>query len=229
MAIAFVAAADLGNSTATSRTISYTCGSGSNRLLIVTVQGDLTTDDITSVTYNGVAMTQINKTLGARWMYMYYLLNPASGANNVVATFGSSHFIGLLGADYTGVAQSGQPDASTINTYSYDGYDTTTALTTVAANAWCVIYITGIGGAPPAVFANGNCTRRTYDAANLYGGFFDSGPVVTPGSNSTTQSWNAGSLSAVLMASFAPASTFTWQDLVPMSEPIRDTIGVVAY
>ena len=79
-------AADGGNNggSTTSLTYSYTVGTNSNRLLLVNLMGDVSVDDISSVTYAGVPMTLVNKvqTPSDRWHYLYYLLSPSSGTNN---------------------------------------------------------------------------------------------------------------------------------------------------
>src|SRR6266550_1285190 len=112
MAIAFVAAADLGNNGGGGAyTVSYTVGAGSDRLLVVALVGAVVpTDNITGVTYAGVSMTLINKRIPStgRCSYLFYLLNPASGANNIVVTNSSNEFIIPQAADYTGVKGNSQ-------------------------------------------------------------------------------------------------------------------------
>ena len=108
-------AADGGNNggSTTSLTYSYTVGTNSNRLLLVNVVGDPSADDISSVTYAGAPMTLIKKvqTPSDRWHYLYYLLAPASGTNNVVITAASSHYLISEATSWYNVAQSGQPRA----------------------------------------------------------------------------------------------------------------------
>lgn len=212
-AIAFVAAADggnNGNSTA-SLTYSYTTGAGSNRLLLTCITGDTAADDISSVTYNGVAMTQIAKVLppANRWSYFYYLLAPASGAHNLVITFGSIHFIISGSADYSGVKQSAQPDASTTNTGSPVGpADLATSLTTSANNSWVTMCGGGFSGSQ-AQLAGTGATRRAVDGSFGTWGLFDSNAVVTPaGSYSIGWHYAAGVAGqSSIVASFAPAVT----------------------
>src|SRR5208283_5259003 len=90
-------AADGGNNggSTTSLTYSYTVGTNSNRLLLVNLIGDPSADDISSATYAGASMTLITKvrTPAGRWHYLYYLLGPTSGTNNVVITAASSHYL----------------------------------------------------------------------------------------------------------------------------------------
>lgn len=66
---------------------SHTVGTaGSLRCLVATVFIQNDGDAITSMTYAGVNMTQYAKlAVGADYIYIYYLTNPATGANNVSA------------------------------------------------------------------------------------------------------------------------------------------------
>src|SRR3954468_16022523 len=106
MAVAFDAATDGGDKGGanSSKTFSHSCA-GSDRCLIVTALGDQTNDLITGVTYNGVAMTLAAKRppTGDRWLYLFYLLNPASGSNSVVVTASGTTYILTGAASYTGV------------------------------------------------------------------------------------------------------------------------------
>lgn len=171
MAIAFVAAADLDNNGGSNNSLSanYTCGSGQNRLLVVCINGDSTLDDITGVTYAGTSMTFAVKNLTAgidRHQYIYFLLNPASGTNSVVVSCTNTHYLLAGAADYTGVAQSGQPDATTTNAAaSSTNTSLTTSITTIANNSWAILmetdYDLNSDNLPPA--ASTGATRRAFD------------------------------------------------------------------
>jgi hypothetical protein len=167
--------------------------------LVVGVLGDTTTDDVTGVTYAGNAMTFGTKLAsggtGNRWAYLYYQLNPASGANNVVVSASSSHYLGAGAADYTGIKLSAQPDA-TMTPHAGSGPLTTltSSITTVANNSWAILLENGFSGgnAPPT--AGTGVTRRAFDAA--FGGWalFDSNGLITPaGSYSMTTNRSPGS------------------------------------
>jgi hypothetical protein len=208
--IAFVNAADLGrNLGVTSVTASYTCGSGSNRLLVVGVLGDAT-DFITGVTYAGASMTLINKQQAGtqRWSYLFYKLNPASGANNVVVSASSSTDIYAGAADYTGVKSSGQPDASTTNSLPTSVTSLTTSITTVTNNDWVIFLENGYSGGTFAPIAGAGDTIRVSDATDGAWGIFDSNGVVTPaGSYSVTTTRSPQSNNGVghLVAAFQHA------------------------
>lgn len=93
---------DLGSSTqkaftanASSYTTSHTVPSGTNLLLVGHSSGVGSTGrTITSITWNGTAMTQaagINRSSGTQALvYFYYLLSPAAGTFNIVATYSST-------------------------------------------------------------------------------------------------------------------------------------------
>lgn len=121
-----------------SGTWSHTC-TGSNLFLFVSTVGSVGVDDVTSVTYNGVAMTKIASalTVGDRYSTGWYLTNPATGANNVVM---SSFGVGAAGCStsYTGVAQTSPIESST--TAVFTGQTTgTTSLTSANANNWALM------------------------------------------------------------------------------------------
>jgi hypothetical protein len=99
VAMATRAIADLASSTggpidnATTSTWSHTCA-GTNRALIVSVVSQPGAGLVTGVTYAGVAMTalcetQYNTNTTAKHD-LYGLVNPATGANNVVVTFNTN-------------------------------------------------------------------------------------------------------------------------------------------
>lgn len=201
-------AKDLGNSGggSSSFTASYTVGSGSNRLLVVAVAGDSSTDKITGVTFNGTSMTLANKVQGGRWLYLFYLLNPDSGTHNVVVSASSADFILAAAADYIGVAQSGQPDNTTTAHKGATGSDTLTAtLTTVVDNCFTILASQGFSsGAAP--LAGTGSLRRIFGVAFGYPGIFDSNAPKNP-AGSTSMEWHWATSNhemASVMASFAP-------------------------
>lgn len=204
MAIALDATSN-GNATSTSITIAHTC-TGADRILFVGVyyQGG---DNFTSVTYNGVALTQIAKVNNglAIWGALYYLVAPSTGTNNIVVTVSASAFLGAGGVSYTGAKQSGQPDASTTNTGS--GTSLTTSVTTVADNSWAILQAQN---ANDTITASTGSTLRS-DHSFGFGVVFDSNGAKTPaGSTSMTFNGSSGTQSAV-MASFAPSVAITYQ------------------
>lgn len=121
-----------GTDTNTSLTISHTCA-GANRLLVVGILAG-SSDVITGVTYNSVAMTRVDiSNNGNSTAYMYYLLGPSTGTNNIVISRSPSGLIIADAASFTGVKQSA-PEASTTNTASAVASCANT-LTTLTDNA----------------------------------------------------------------------------------------------
>lgn len=98
-----------GNSgSASTHTISHTC-TGSNLALYVGFTTRVATDTVTSVTYNGVAMTRVDKQLDIGnspdlSAFLYVLAAPASGAHNVVITLSGASVIDYSFTSYTGCA-----------------------------------------------------------------------------------------------------------------------------
>ena len=107
MAIVLDANTNLGSAFATSLTTSHTC-SGVNRILFVGGWGDTASDNWTGVTYNGVPMTRVSSVRYGgtdRYDYVYALLNPATGANNVVISANNSGGISANATSFTGASQ----------------------------------------------------------------------------------------------------------------------------
>lgn len=160
-------------------TFSHTT-SGSNRILFVsvTINGGGAAN-ISGVTYGGVSMTAVtgspiefvgnNIELSA-----WYLINPSSGANNVVVTSTSGRDKAIVATSYSGAKQSGQPEVTNAAN--------TSPITPSTAGAWVAAFSYSDGG----VTASGTWTNR--GAASIGGGggntstFSDSG-VINPASS----------------------------------------------
>lgn len=107
MSIAFDAATTDTYVGGMSRTWSHPC-TGSDRFLVVCIAVYTNTAGVSGVTYAGVSMTLIGTitATGGCVVHMYALKNPASGANNVVATLsGPPWYYAFAAASYTGVDQ----------------------------------------------------------------------------------------------------------------------------
>lgn len=199
MAIAFDATATgVGNPT-TSLTISHTC-SGSNRVLFLHIQtgSDATPTDLTSVTYAGQNMTLVDRRSisATEFVYLYYIINPASGTNDIVISRTTSGFTGGNSASYTGAQQSGIPDASTTNS---GASPLATSITTIADNCWAVIAFTNGSG------NFGGITGGTARQSTSGRGIADSNAAITPAGNKTITIDGSGGTIWAVMASFAPA------------------------
>src|SRR6185436_7510389 len=184
----------------TSLTVAHTI-TGTNTILFAGVTS-ATTDLISGATFNGVAMTLINKvqTPTDRWTYLFYLVAPASGTHNVVVTASSTvDVIAATNASYTGAQQTGVPDAQTTNTVN-PATSITTSVTTVANNCWTLLYTNGLGVASGGT---GSTSRIVTGTTN--DGIYDSNAAITPaGSHSMTINIGSSTARSVIMASFAP-------------------------
>lgn len=207
MAIAVDTTTDGSNTTGTSLTYSHTC-TGSNLILFVGVQADPSSDLISGVTYNSVAMTLVDKNQrggSSRWTYLFYLIAPATGAHNVVVSASSSSYIESGAVSYTGAKQSGQPDAT--NKSSGTATNLALATTTVADNAWVLEWIVTTGA---SMTAGSNTTLRL----SINGGvrnsdFYDTNGAVTPAGSRTLNVNFASNGYAAITASIAPAVSAT--------------------
>lgn len=149
MAIANTAASAGSYASASSATLSHTCTAGDILFVCILTLGD----SVTGVTYNGVAMTQLRKRqctkFGAtNWQYIYFLSNPASGANNIVASFSPNSYCELFGASYSGASPT-QYDSTSQGSGTTTGSGSPFTLTTtvVAANSWLLSWTKdGSGG-----------------------------------------------------------------------------------
>ncbi len=195
-------------SSTSSKTLAHTCN-GSNRLLVVGgwVRGN--GNNPTGITYNGVAMTQVGTNLVVSTLYydkifLYYLIAPATGSNNVVATFGSANYNFLYALSYTEVSQSSFPDAS-IENGPTAGTSMTTSLTTVADNCWTVLQGLSVNG---ALSAGTGSTLRNNNVSNS--AIFDSNGAQTPaGSKSMAFTTTINENKVGQMISFAPVASAT--------------------
>lgn len=193
-------AASTGNGTGTSLTVSHTCA-GSDRGLFVAIVGDNGSDAVTGVTYNGVSCLLVGKVQpsGGRWVYLYYLSAPATGAHNVVVSASGSVYLEANNASYTGVSQTGQPEASATNSNASTASLTVTT-STITDNAWCVLAGSSQAG---TLGAGSGTTLRT---STLVGAILDSGAALTPaGSKSLIVTGASTNFMGGVIAAVAPA------------------------
>ena len=202
-AIAFDVATNGGSTSASSHTFSHTATTTENGIIFVGAYGGTGVDFVTGITYGGEAMTEIAKRNPAHTgtnhvSYLYYLLSPSTGANDVVISASQSVFISGGAATYTGVRQSGVPDATVSN--GGTGSSLTTITTTTVDNAWVVMLATTQG----AQTAGTGSTARTNTSISW--DIFDSGGAITPaGGYSMTTNGVEGGIGHIT-ASFAPVA-----------------------
>jgi hypothetical protein len=141
---------------------------------------------------------QLNATVNNEYAYLFYLINPVSGANNVVVS-SSSVSIRSVSASYHGVRQTSQPDASSKATTTATTSQTL-GTTIVTGNSWLVSFAQGDAAAPTA--GTGVTSVRGTETNVRVG---DSNAGLGTGVNSMT--WTNGSNMTfnVIQASIAPA------------------------
>ncbi len=197
MAIAFDSSAFNAWTTWTSHTLSHTC-SGTDRILFWSWLSIWSTDNVTWVTYNSVAMTRISYewSVGER-IYLYYLINPSTWANNIVATTSWSVTIYAQSTSYNWAKQTWQPDSSNTSAYTTQ-VNMSTSTTTVADNSWLVWVFRAIS-AQTAVW------WTTFRAGvNTTIQIWDSNGSKTPAGSYSLWATFASSWCAQLVASFSP-------------------------
>ena len=213
MAVHFDAVSQ-GYANATSVTWSHTC-TGSDRFLVVGIKLYVP-DDITSVTYHGDALTLIGEEVlpaEGSFVKFYGLTAPDTGGSyDVVITRTSANHIVATAASYTGVKQTGQPEAFA----AVDNASATDTLylpvTVTTSGAWLVGVGTGVYSG--AAFTGGTAAtvvRKDNDLAVV--GIecaADSGGPVAPGTRQLTL-FRSGSFQsyAGVVAVLAPVTAST--------------------
>jgi hypothetical protein len=141
MAIAVVATSGANgdaDGTKTSVTLAHNCGASSNRILFVATRDGSTTSTITGVTYADAAMTKYGSGLAntSGYLNLWYKIAPATGSNNIVVSrSGTGTILWVCGVSYSGVLQTGFPDAG--GTASADAATSIAkTITTVKNNCW---------------------------------------------------------------------------------------------
>lgn len=203
--ITFDAATNGGSGTGTSLTYAHTC-TGDKRILFVGVNlYNPGADDLTGVTYASVAMTQIAKVSNAsgsgQISYLYYLINPATGANNVVISKNNgAATIRSNAASYRGAKQSEQPDASGTNSTNAS-INISKSVTTIVENCWMVSFTFNDGA--QVLESTGTTARNT---AGVFMAIGDSNAALPVGAYSMAWTLGAGTANWTMVnASFAPA------------------------
>lgn len=187
MAIAFDAKSTVGFDSS-SQTLSHTC-SGADRLLVVAIVID-GTETVTAITYAGVSMTQLVTVAPGNFrIYLFYLLAPATGANNISVTLSGNQDVGIMAASYTGVAQSSPTDGTA------SGADDNTdpfgrSITTSQANSLVVLASAdnndNVNQRTPSASSNERHDVIVGSGAGTFGGFFSDRVTTAAGSYTLT-------------------------------------------
>lgn len=200
-AIAFDAVSHVGHNTGTSQTWAHTI-TGSNTILFTYCWVNGASDVFTSLKYNAVSMSSISSVASyngaSNHGYLYYLVAPTTGANNIVLTLSSSVDSACAATSYTGAAQSGVPDATFTDAGDGSSNNFAMTVTTVADNAWLVG-----GNNDLDAFCSAGANTTVRDANNPI--ISDSnGARTPPGSQSLNLASCGNRVEDKLMASFAP-------------------------
>lgn len=183
-----------------SLTYSHTC-TGSNLVLFVGAHILSNSDFVSSITYNGVALTRVAtvSSTGSSRTYLYLLIAPATGTHDVVVNVSSPITIRATSGSYTGAQQVLQPDASTTQSTA-SGTTQTVSLSTVADNCWMISFCAE-GASNPT--AGTGTTLRDSTTGRALG---DSNAAIHP-AGSYSMTWNASATNfiEICQASFVPA------------------------
>ena len=171
-------------SLASSKTVSHTC-TGSDRLLLVTVMLEVNSRSVSGITYNGVALTKLGDVTFSPGPDMrgeiWYLVAPATGANNVVISIagGTATFSGGIHS-FTGVDQTTPTGAFASNS------GTSTAPSLGIASTSGDLVVDALQEGWGSVTVGGGQTLE-YDNTSLT--FYFTHGSTEPGAPSVTMSW----------------------------------------
>jgi hypothetical protein len=204
-AIAFDVADALVDDSNTIHTLAHTV-TGSNPFLLVSTDINSGGHVISSTTYNSVGMTGIGAQTNwgtTQFSQTFYLQGPSTGANNVVCTTTvSGHITVMNAASYSGVAQTGFPDSSSLNNTGTGVTSITGTTTVVASNCWTVM--DAQEDQNNTITAGGGTTLRS-PAGSQARCICDSNGTVATGSQSLSYSWVGSGNSYWQIFSMAPA------------------------
>lgn len=191
MAIAFNNATASANNSG-SATFSHTCTGSDRYLFVYTSQGN----NVSAVTYNGVAMTLLTTYSGSGTVIKVWGLAAPSPGSNTVSITASGAWAGGA-SSYTGVSQSSIPEAFTNATTGSPNITITSSVTTIKDNAWVLGFGHYSDSGSRSLNAGSGATGRVVQASSTFYGatsIFDSNAPKTPaGSYSMTANVSSGS------------------------------------
>ncbi len=182
----------------TSHSWSHTC-SGVNRCLYVglSFNGGSGYPTNVSVTYNGVAMTKLYGTSGSTFLYLFRLVNPASGVNTISVTWTTNCVLIGGGASFAHVNQVTPDDVVA----SASGSSTTPSVNVNSAVG--DIVVCALRSGQNAEVAEGAGQTEAWDLATAGGGapvdgagsYKSGAAVVTMSYTTTNTSWEIAGVS----------------------------------
>ena len=184
MAVEFDSSSSVSAAGAGPHTVSHTC-SGSDRLLVVCIAFYHHTAVVTALTYNGVALTRLGNFSDFQYnSEIWYLVNPASGANTLSLEFSGGHFgMGLMGLSFTGVDQT-TPMAGYVS-----GSGTSTTPSVVASSGTDEMVVDSLCITHSGTLSVGAGQTSRLNAISS-SGTIKYAASTEPGVSSTTMSWS---------------------------------------
>lgn len=194
----------------TTSTWAHTCTGSDGLLLVGTAIG--TGKTASGVTYNAVSATQA-VTLASGGLtfdngYLFRLVAPATGANNIVVTVSADTFIYSAATSYSGVDQTSPIDATGTN--STTGTSVSVSITTTVDNDWLAgFWWEATTDDDVAWTAGANTTIRQQDAdPGRWYAIGDTNSAQTPtGSKTISASKSISLLLAVVGVAFSPSTS----------------------
>jgi hypothetical protein len=185
--IAFDAASDASDSTVTSLTWEHTVGSGDDRLLRVGLS-NVPTPGPDTVTYGGTALTYAgNHPSNGSQMQIWFLVAPATGAANIVATYSGATRDIVGGADsWTNVDQA-KPVGSFV---AASGSSSPATVDVSSASGEVVVGCLVVGNVTATVGASQTQRWNVLEGTTIRGAGSSE-----PGAGTVTMSWTLGSSS----------------------------------
>ncbi|MEI6607720.1 MAG: hypothetical protein WCP35_20635, partial [Verrucomicrobiota bacterium] len=233
------------SNTASNYTLSYNSGStGSNRILMVGVSFNNTNArTVSTVTYGGVAMTLVGSSIitgsttsGSESIYR--LLNPPTGANNLVVTWsGALSYSAVVGAiTYAGVNQT-----TPTGTFASGSSTTTNSPTlNVTSGAGQVVFAVADGKSTAAYTTTGTSLWSAMPSSGNTAGAAQSSTAGTAtvtlnwtgaGTRNANKRWTAGGVSLKPAVTASAPLTFTQSPAMAkaFTMPINGAIGLTTY
>ncbi|MCA9061772.1 MAG: DUF4347 domain-containing protein, partial [Planctomycetaceae bacterium] len=179
---------------ANSLTWSHTVNSGTDRVLYVQIAIDGLGAGVNSVTYGGVALTQVGRGTGNHAVEIWRLIAPSVGTANVVISFGGTTAAAAGAMTLNGVDQS-TPNGTFV---SASGTSTTASVNVSSATGDLVIdvqYWQGIttstdGGGQSDNWRNSNATMLGVSTQEA-----GASTVTMSGTSASSTQWNIGAIS----------------------------------
>jgi hypothetical protein len=216
---------------------SHTVANQSNRVLVVGVTAEYTSNacQASTVTYGGQSLTKITQNVAGTSSYacasLWYLLAPNVGTNTITVTYQSSITNKTAGVVGLYNVKQAAPDASNSN-FNNSGA-TSTSVTTLAANSWVADVLASGQAVGNLAAGAGQTSRWTQDSGSTESSGMSTKSVASPGATSMTWTQTGINRSAQVVAAFAPVpADITDEDvyLLKAGSPVgTDHAGTAAW